>query len=419
VPFGVAGQYGLRSMPYRPPQEILEAYADVLINFALGGGAGVARGDVVRVAAPESAKPLYAQLRRAVWKAGAHVIGNYMPSDDEQLKLSRDFYEIADDEQLDFFAARYMRGLVDEIDHQVSIISDTDLHALEGIDPAKMMRSGKAMKPWMDWRTEKENAGRFSWTLALYGTPAMAAEAGLSEQEYWEQIVEACFLDEADPIARWREVSAQIGDYVERLSALEIERLHVLGEDADLWITLGERRQWVGGSGRNIPSFEIFTSPDWRGTEGWMRFDQPLYRYGNLVKGIRLDFEDGRVVRASAEQNEDVLTKMIATENADKVGEFSLTDRRFSRITRFMASTLFDENVGGPFGNTHIAVGNSYHDCYAGDPDGVSAEEWARLGFNESTVHTDIISTADRIVTATLKSGEERVIYRDGQFQLD
>jgi aminopeptidase len=84
-----------------------------------------------------------------------------------------------------------------------------------------------------------------------------------------------------------------------------------------------------------------------------------------------------------------------------------------------MASTLFDENVGGPFGNTHIAVGKSYHDCYAGDPDGVDAEEWERLGFNESTVHTDIISTADRTVTATMRSGEDRVIYRDGQFQLD
>ena len=406
-------------MPYHPPQPTLEAYADVLINFALGGGAGVARGDVVRVAAPESAKPLYAELRRAVWRAGGHVIGSYMPSDDEQLKLSRDFYELADDEQLDFFASRYIRGMVDEIDHQVSIISDTDLHALEGIDPSKIMRVGKAMKPWMDWRTEKENAGRFSWTLGLYGTPAMAAEAGLSEQEYWGQIIEACFLDQPDPVARWREVSAQIGDYVKRLNALEIDRLHILGEDADLRISLGERRQWVGGSGRNIPSFEIFTSPDWRGTEGWMRFNQPLYRYGNLVAGIRLDFEDGRVVRATADQNEDVLTQMIATENADKVGEFSLTDRRFSRISRFMASTLFDENVGGPFGNTHIAVGKSYHDCYDGDPDGISAEEWERLGFNESTVHTDIISTTDRTVTATLRSGDERVIYRDGQFLLD
>ena len=121
----------------------------------------------------------------------------------------------------------------------------------------------------------------------------------MSEEEYWEQIIHACFLDEEDPIARWREVGGQIGGYVERLNALEIERVHVEGEDVDLWVTLGERASWVGGSGRNIPSFEIFTSPDWRGTEGWIRFNQPLYRYGNLISGIRLEFADGRVVEAA------------------------------------------------------------------------------------------------------------------------
>jgi len=181
---------------------------------------------------------------------------------------------------------------------------------------------------------------------------------------------------------------------------------------------MGEKRQWVGGSGRNIPSFEIFTSPDWRGTEGWIAFNQPLYRYGNLISGIRLEFSGGLVVKATAERNEDVLREMVATENADKVGEFSLTDRRFSRITKFMAETLYDENVGGPFGNTHIALGKSYHDCYAGNPADPDAAEWERLGFNESTVHTDIVSTTDRVVTATLRGGGKRVIYAGGEFQL-
>jgi aminopeptidase len=292
------------------------------------------------------------------------------------------------------------------------------MQALEGVPPAKIMRRGASMKQWMEWRTEKENAGAFTWTLGLYGTPAMAAEAGLSEAEYWQQIIDACFLDEADPIARWRDVSTQLSDYRERLNALEIDRLHVVGDDVDLKITLGERRQWVGGSGRNIPSFEIFTSPDWRGTEGWIYFNQPLYRYGNLVKGVRLEFEAGRVVKASAEQNEELILEMVATENADKVGEFSLTDSRFSRITKFMAETLYDENVGGPFGNTHIALGKSYHDCYAGEPSAVSREEWERLGFNDSTVHTDIISTTDRTVTATLHDGSELVIYSGGRFQI-
>src|ERR1035437_5145860 len=125
----------------------------------------------------------------------------------------------------------------------------------------------------------------------------------------------------------------------------------------------GERRGWLGGRGRNIPSFELFTSPDWRGTEGWVRFDQALYRSGNLVEGIRLAFAGGLVTEVSAEENEPVLREMIATEGADRVGEFSLTDRRFSRITRFMAQTLYDENVACTFDEPHIALGRSYQDA--------------------------------------------------------
>jgi aminopeptidase len=406
-------------MNYIPPQEILERYASVLVDFALGGGEGIKRGDVVRVTSPESAKPLYAELLKAVWRAGGHVIGGYYPDEEQGMGGSKAFYELAGEQQLDHLPARYLRGLVDEMDHQVSVIADSDPHSLETVDPAKIMRRGETMREVMDWRGEKENEGRFSWTLGLYGTPAMAAEAGISEQEYWEQIVHACFLDEEDPIARWREVGKRMDETREHLDALEIERVHVEGEDVDLWVSIGEQRRWLGGRGRNIPSFELFTSPDWRGTEGWIRFDQPLYRYGNLVKGIRLAFVDGRVSEVSAEENEPVLKEMIATEGADRVGEFSLTDKRFSRITRFMAQTLYDENVGGPFGNTHIALGRSYQDAYSGDIAAVQPQEWERLGFNNSSVHTDIVSTGDRVVTALLRGGGERVIYRDGEFQLD
>jgi aminopeptidase len=404
---------------YVPPPEILERYASVLINFALGGGRGVQPGEVVRIASAESAKPLYAELSKAVWRAGGHVIGAYRPDDDHQINLSRDFYEIATDAQLDHFNSDYMRGVVDGMDHQVTVLAESDPHALDSVEPAKIMRNGAAMRPLLDWRGAKENAGRFSWTLGLYGTPAMAAEAEMGLEEYWEQIIHACFLDAEDPIARWREVGEQVSESRARLDSLEIERLHIEGEDADLWVSVGEQRRWLGGRGRNIPSFEIFTSPDWRGTEGWIYCNQPLYRYGNLVKGIKLTFADGRVTEASAEENEPVLTEMIATEGADRIGEFSLTDRRLSRITRFMAHTLYDENVGGRFGNTHIALGRSYQDAYDGDPSEVPAERWEELGFNDSTVHTDIVSTTDRLVTATLRDGSERVIYRDGEFQLD
>jgi aminopeptidase len=406
-------------MAYVPAPEILERYASVLVEFALGGGEGIKPGEVVRVSAPESAKPLYLDLCNAVWRAGGNVIGGYFPDEEQRGGGSKAFFELASDAQIEHFPGRYLRGLVDEMDHQVAVLCDADPHALETVDPSRIMRRGEALRELLDWRGEKENAGRFSWTLGLYGTEAMAAEAEMSVEEYWQQIIHACFLDEQDPIARWREVGRRLEETRERLDELEIERVHVKGEDVDLHVTIGEGRRWLGGRGRNIPSFELFTSPDWRGTEGWIRFNQPLYRYGNLVKGVSLTFADGRVTEASAEQNEGVLKEMIATEGADRVGEFSLTDRRFSRISRFMAQTLYDENVGGPFGNTHIALGRAYQDAYKGDPSQLASEEWERLGFNNSSVHTDIVSTADRVVTARLRGGGERVIYAGGEFQLD
>ncbi|HEY4525304.1 MAG TPA: aminopeptidase, partial [Candidatus Paceibacterota bacterium] len=284
----------------------------------------------------------------------------------------------------------------------------------------KIMARGKALKPFMDWRHEKEWKGKFTWTIALYGTPAMAKEAGLSEKQYWNQIIKACFLDERDPIFKWRAVYRDIEKYRSRLNKLSprIDRLHAVGPDMDLWITLGEKRAWHAGSGRNIPSFEIFTSPDWRGTEGWIRFNQPLYRYSNKITGVELVFKKGKVVKSKAKTNEKLLKEMIATEGADKIGEYSLTDKRHSRITKFMAETLFDENMGGPYGNTHLALGMSYRDTYAGDVSKLTDAQARKLGFNDSSVHTDIISTTRRTVTAYLKDGKTKVIYKDGEFVL-
>lgn len=372
----------------------------------------------MNIIAEEYSKPLFLELRKAVWKSGGHVISTYYPSNDEEYNVDRDFFNNAQEEQLSFFPSKHLKGLIDEIDHSIFILSETDLHSLKGIEPRKLMMRGKTMKPYMDWRNEKENKGKFTWTIGLYGTPAMAKEAGMTLEEYWEQIIRACYLDKKDPIATWKSLYKKLEAYRMKFNNLKAEKFHVKGPDVDLWIKYGEKRRWMGGSGRNIPSFELFTSPDWRGTEGWIRFNQPLYRYGNLIDGIKLEFKNGKVVKSSATKNEKVLKEMIATEGADAIGEFSLTDKRFSRITKFMAETLFDENMGGEHGNTHIALGNSYHDCYEGDPSKVSKAQWKKLGYNDSSVHTDIISTAPRIVTAYLKDGTKKVVYRDGRYVL-
>lgn len=396
---------------YTPSQEILKKYADILVKFALNSGAGVKPGEVVQVIIDDVAKPFIAPLHRSILEAGGHPMIRMLPTG-----IERDFYELANDDQLTFFPDKFVKARVDLLHHSIGILAEHDLHELKGIDPAKIMKSAESQKKARDWINDKEYAGKFTWTLALYGTEAMAAEAKLSLEDYWQEIIKACFLDEKDPIAKWRQVASEQERVKKALNSMPIDKLHIVGEGTDLWISLGEKRQFIGGSGRNIPSFEIFTSPDWRGTEGYISFDQPLYRYGNILKEIRLEFKKGKVVKATAKTGQKLLQEMIKRPNADKIGEFSMTDSRASRITKFMANTLFDENIGGRFGNTHLAVGMSYKDCYAGDPSTLKKAEWKRLGFNDSGEHCDIIQTTDRTVTAVMTDGRQQVIYQDGKF---
>jgi aminopeptidase len=173
----------------------------------------------------------------------------------------------------------------------------------------------------------------------------------------------------------------------------------------------------VGLTGHNIPSFEIFLSPDWRGTRGTYYADQPSYRNGNYVEKAKLSFEKGRVVRSQAAKGGSFLAKQVAMDpGAARVGEFSLTDKRFSKIDRFMANTLYDENFGGRHGNCHLAVGSSYSDTYAGDPSSLSKEKKKALGFNDSALHWDLVNTEDKRVTAYLAGGGKTVLYEKGMF---
>lgn len=396
---------------FTPSTQILQRYADVLVNFALGGGSGIKPGDVVLLCVPECARPMLQPLHDAVLKSGGHPVVDIIPDG-----LQRGFFQLANDEQINYRPMKRLLGTVEDCDHRLYMIAEHEKYELAGIDGGKVMNRFKTIKPYREAMQKKENEGNFTWTLGLYGTEAMASFAGMSLEEYWGEIINACYLDDENPIKRWQETEATLHTLSKKLTDMEIEWVHVVGEDANIKIKIGEKRKWLAGSGRNIPSFEVFTSPDWRGTSGWIRYNMPLSYQSNIIKWIKLEFKDGLVVNATATENEKLLKEMIAQKDADKAGEFSLTDRRLSRITKFMGETLYDENVGGPFGNTHIALGMAYKDAYTGDVANTTQGEWERLGYNDSVVHTDMMSTANRTVTATLKDGTEKVIYRDGEF---
>ncbi|MBS3170684.1 aminopeptidase [Candidatus Woesearchaeota archaeon] len=398
---------------YQPSKQVLDKYADLLINFALNRGNGIKKGDVVLLQVPECAKPLLVALRRAVLKAGGHSIIQYIPDG-----MQREFYELANENQLKFFPGKQLKGLVDQIDYRVAIISDDDPKELMSINPTKIMARNKSFKPYKEWQLKKENESKYTWVLALYGTPGMAKEANLSLEAYWQEIIKACYLDKNNPVAEWRKIFKRNKEVMKKLNDMRIVKVHVEAPNTDLHVGIGENRVWASGSGMNIPSFEIFTSPNCKDINGHIQFTEPLYREGNLIKNVYLRFEKGVVVEAKASSGEKFLKEMIKVKNANRIGEFSMTDGRMSKITKFMAETLFDENVGGEQGNMHMAIGDSFQECYRYNTKKMKKKSLEKYGFNSSVIHTDIVATSKRKITATLKNGTKRVIYENGKFLL-
>jgi aminopeptidase len=330
--------------------------------------------------------------------------------------IEREFYEIANENQLSFVAPGE-EILMSAIQGAIFVRAPEQLTHLQDIDAEKqniVSRSRNFLKKIMQKRQLEKTC---SWTLGIYPTFAKARHANLSLQDYANKVKAACHLDTPAPLSTWKDLYTRIVDTKKWLLSLDIRQIHVESKQMDLRLSLGEDRKWLGLSGRNIPSFEIFTSPDWRTVDGIYYSDQPAFVNGNSIKDIRLTFNNGRIVNATAETGEAFLNKRLKIDpGASRVGEFSLTDKRFSKIDCYMADTLFDENYGGPSGNCHIALGSAFDEAYKGhQPLNVPIQRES-LGLNDSALHWDIINTEPKIVTATLSSGKKQVIYENGVF---
>ncbi len=331
--------------------------------------------------------------------------------------MEKSFYQLSNDDQI-VFQAPGDQELYSRANGSIYLYSPDSITHLSEIDPKRIGKAAVARKHLRDILTEREEKRIFGWTLCAYPTPELAKHADLSIGEYTEQIRKACFLDEENPVGAWEKIYGEAVRIKEWLNGLEIESLHVESDRIDLTVKPGKQRRWIGLSGHNIPSFEIFLSPDWRGTEGRYYANQPSFRSGNFVEGVSLTFKEGIAVEISAEQGEDFVKKQLSMDTgANRVGEFSLTDRRFSRIDRFMANTLFDENYGGEHGNCHLAVGSSYSNSFDGPPESLTKAAKEGLGFNDSALHWDLVNTESKRVMAALSSGERVVIYDDGEFR--
>ena len=392
----------------------LERYAKVLMwGLETARSARFRKGNAVLVRFDLPALRLAEVLHVRLLERGLNPIVRLMPTS----TMEKDLFERAGDRQL-VFRTPGDQELYAQLNGSIFLHAPQSLTHLGHIEPARIARATLARKYLRDILDEREVQGAFGWTLGLFPTAELARQAGLDLEAYTRQVVRACFLDRREPLGPWREVYKQAQEIKRRLFALPVLAFRVEADSFDLTITPGEKRQWVGVSGHNIPSFEIFGSPDWRGTAGVYYADMPSFRSGNYVRGVRLEFAKGSVVRAEAQEGAAFLRQQLAMDRgACRLGEFSLTDRRFSKIDRFMAETLYDENYGGRYGNMHIALGSSYADTYAGDPSELTPALRRKLGFNDSALHWDLVNTQRKRVQALLKDGRRVCIYEDGLFR--
>lgn len=393
----------------------LDKYADVLIWGLKTARTGkYKKNDIVQIRFNLPAVRLAEILNEKLLKMGINPVlrMNSTPV------MERSFYDISGRMQL-IFIPPGEEELYKKINGSIFLHAPESLTHLSGIDSVKIGKAAIARKHLRDIIDKREEEGVFGWTLCMLPTEELAKHAGLSMKDYTNEIAAACFLNKKSPVGEWKRVYNDAARIKKWLNGMKVESFHIESENIDLEITPGAQRKWIGISGHNIPSFELFLSPDWRGTRGKYFADQPSYRSGNYVENVRLEFKKGSAVKIEAETGEEFVRKQLSMDKgSNRIGEFSLTDRRFSTINRFMANTLFDENYGGSFGNCHIAVGSSYSDTFSGDPKKLTKEIKKNLGFNDSALHWDLVNTERKRVTARLAGGKKVAIYENGKFMI-
>ncbi|MBG0777992.1 MAG: aminopeptidase [Desulfovibrionaceae bacterium] len=391
----------------------LEKYAEVLFwGLTVARRGRFAKSDLVLVGYDHEALPLAEAVCALLHERGLVPVARAAPSP----RMEHDLYALANNKRLTMKIPGE-RELYGALSGSITLHAPTSLTHLEDVDPELLNMRRLSRRDLRNVLLKREALGEYAWTLCIYPTEELAARAGMPLETFADCVRRACLLDDGTPVTRWKLLSKQAGEIKAWLNALDPRALHLESASTDLRVNVGERRKWVGITGRNIPSFEIYTSPDWRGAEGVFTADQPCYRTGNRIEHVRISFARGQAMAVSAELGQAFAYEQLTMdEGAGRIGEFALVDRRFSRIDRFMANTLYDENHGGEHGSCHIAMGNSYDNTFDGDPTQLDADRKAELGFNVSSLHWDLVNTEPKTVTAIGRDGSRTVIYEHGEF---
>jgi len=352
----------------------LQRMAKVLVNYSIG----VQKGERLAIRSPAIAAPLVREIFRETIRAGA------LPETFISLPgLDEILFKEGSQEQFTHIS-QPQRLIFEEYETIVSLWAETNTRALNNIDHSRVALAQKASQSILDTYMRRSSEGTFRWVAALYPTDASAQDAEMSLEEFEDFAYRACFLDEEDPVGRWRELSKQQERLVRWLEGRRM--VHLRGQDTDLTFSI-EGRPFINCDGHlNFPDGEFFTGPVENSANGSIRYSFPCAFNGVSVEDVRLRFVDGVVVEAFATRGQDYLDQMLgADEGARRLGEFAFGNNPF--VDRCIRHTLFDEKMAG---TVHLALGKSIPESQ---------------GINESAIHWDMV--------CDLRQGSE--IHVDGE----
>ncbi len=396
-------------------QDRLERYADLIVNF----GANVQQGQILDIGSGLGKEELTRALTASAYRRGAKFVDVYYW--DPHLKRARVQY--AADDVLDFVPSWYGERtlqLGDERGATISLSGPVEPHLYDDLDPERL---GRDVFPRVKEWTTVINERTVNWCIAPGPSPKWAElvhpsldpEAALDT--LWEQVLHVCRLDEDDPETAWHERNEALKGAAERLSERAFDAIHLQGPGTDLTVGLLPTSRWIGGGEEtvdgiqhmaNLPTEEVFTSPDPERVDGHVRATKPLYSQGRIIEGLTVRFEGGRAVEIDADSGAETLRALVAqNEGGGRLGELALVDRegRIGPLDTVFYDTLLDENAA-----SHLALGSAY-DAAVGEED--------RERLNRSAIHVDfMVGSAEVDVTGITRQGERVPVLRNSIWQL-
>lgn len=356
--------------------------AKVLVHYSLK----VKKGQLFKIQGEIATMPLIKAVYQEGLEVGAYPFVQIKIADCEEMMLKH-----GRDEQLKFINPM-AKVEVSKIDALAVIWGGENTRYLSAVDPKRQAMMRKEQLPLIKKLFRRIGDGSLSWVGTQFPTLADAQEAEMSLSDYEDFVYGAGHINSADPVKHWKKVAKEHDRLIKILN--RVDRIHVRTENTDLKLR-AKGRKWINCAGtENFPDGEIFTSPIENTAEGHITFSFPAVYGGREVDGVRLDFKKGKVVKESAEKNQEYLTAMLNMDRGARfVGEFAIGTNY--EIKRFSKNILFDEKIGG---TCHLAVGASIDE--AG-------------GKNKSALHWDMV--CDLKKNAEIEA-DGKVIYRNGKF---